>query len=76
MIDPKMINSYPVKKYSDEQIEKCKKKIDFIKNKLININIMDIEYRVMTNDILKDYEYKLWEMENAIEWIPYSEKIY
>jgi hypothetical protein len=31
MIDPKMKNGYPVKKYSDEQIEKCKQKIDFIK---------------------------------------------
>lgn len=76
MIDPKMINSYPVKKYSDEQIEKCKKKIDFIKDKLININNMDIEYQSMINDILKDYECKLWEMKHAVEWIPYCETIY
>ena len=76
MIDPKMINGYPVKKYSDKQIEKCKEKIDFIKNKLIDVNIMDIEFRVMINDILKDYERKLWEMENEVEWIPYCEKIY
>lgn len=76
MIDPKMINSYPVKKYSDKAIEKCKQKIDFIKNKLINVNIADIEYQSMINDILKDYERKLWEMENAVEWISYSETIY
>lgn len=76
MIDPKMAHGYPVKKYSDAQIEKCKQKIDFIKNKLINVDIMDIEYRVMIDDILKDYEHKLWEMENEVEWIPYCEKIY
>lgn len=76
MIDPKMAHCYPVKKYSDKQIEKCKQKIDFIKNKLINVDIMDIEYRVMIDDILKDYEHKLWEMENEVEWIPYCEKIY
>ena len=76
MIDPKMINGYPVKKYSDKQIEKCKQKIDFIKNKLIDANIMDIEYRIMINDILKDYETKLYEMEHAIKWISYNEIIY
>ena len=76
MIDPKMKNGYPVKKYSDEQIEKCKQKIDFIKNKLINVNIADIEYQSMVDDILKDYERKLWEMENEFMWIPYSETIY
>lgn len=76
MIDPKMAHGYPVKKYSDKQIEKCKQKIDFIKNRLINVDIMDIEYRVMIDDILKDYERKLWEMENEVEWIPYCEKIY
>ena len=27
MVDPEMINSYPVRKYTDEQIEKCKNKI-------------------------------------------------
>ena len=43
---------------------------------MINVNIMDIEYRVMIDDILKDYERKLWEMENEVEWIPYCEKIY
>lgn len=74
MVDPKMINSYPVKKYSDEQIEKCKRKIEFIKTRL-NIE-EDTEYRVMIDDILKDYECKLWEMENAVEWIPYCEIIY
>lgn len=71
-----MINSYPVKKYSDEQIEKCKQKINFITNRLINVNSMDIEYRVMINDILKDYEAKLYEMEHAVEWIPYNEVLY
>jgi formyltetrahydrofolate synthetase len=76
MIDPIMINSYPVKKYSDEQIEKCKQKINFITNRLININSMDIEYRVMINDILKDYEAKLYEMEHAVEWIQYNEVLY
>ena len=64
MINPEMINSHPVKTYSDEQIEKCKQKIDFIKNKLIDVYNMDIEYRTMIDDILKDYERKLWEMEN------------
>lgn len=76
MIDPEMINSYPVKKYSDEQIKKCKQKIDFIKNRLVNINVMDVEYRIMIDEILKDYEIKLWEMEHAVTWIPYNEKIY
>ena len=74
MVDPKMINSYPVKKYSDEQIEKCKQKIEFIKTRL-NIE-EDAEYRVMIDEILKDYERKLWEMENEVEWIPYCEIIY
>ena len=76
MIDPKMINGYPVKKYSDKQIEKCKEKINFIANRLINVNSMDIEYRVMINDILRDYESKLHEMEHAVEWISYNEIIY
>lgn len=76
MVDPKIINSYPVKKYSDEAIEKCKEKISFIKNRLVNLNIMDVEYRVMVNDILKDYEAKLYEMENAVIWKSYEEKIY
>lgn len=76
MIDPKTINSYPVKKYSDKQIEKCKQKIDFIKNKLINVNITDIEYHTMIDNILKDYEAKLYEMEHAVDWISHSEIIY
>lgn len=76
MIDPEMINSHPVKKYSDEQIEKCKNKRDFIKNRLVNINVMDVEYRIMTDEILKDYEAKLYEMEHAVTWIPYNEIIY
>ena len=76
MVDPEMINGYPVKKYSDEAIEKCKEKIEFIKNRLIDINRMDVEYRVMVGEILKDYESKLWEMEHAVVFIPYSEKIY
>lgn len=76
MVDPEMVNGYPVKKYTDEQIEKCKQKIEFIKNRLIDINHMDVEYRVMIEDILKDYEIKLWEMENAVVFIPYCEKIY
>lgn len=76
MVDPEMVHGYPVKKYSDEQIEKCKEKIEFIKNRLIDINCMDVEYRIMVGDILKDYESKLWEMEHAVVFIPYSEKIY
>ena len=51
------------KKYSDKEIEKCKAKIDFIKNKLNNVNIMDVDYRVMIKDILHDYETKLCEMQ-------------
>jgi hypothetical protein len=31
MIDPKTLNAYPVKKYSDNEIEICKQKIEFIK---------------------------------------------
>ena len=76
MIDPKMIHGYPVKKYSDKAIEKCKNKRDFIKNRLVNINVMDVEYRIMIDEILKDYEAKLYEMEHAVTWIPYSETIY
>lgn len=75
MVDPKTINSYPVKKYSDEQIEKCKQKLEFIKTRLINIE-EDNEYRVMVEDILNDYEAKLYEMEHAVDWIPLFETIY
>lgn len=71
-----MIHGYPVRKYSDEAIEKCKQKIEFIKNRLIDLNCMDVEYRVMVGDILKDYERKLWEMEHDVVFIPYCEKIY
>ena len=76
MVDPEMVHGYPVRKYTDEQIEKCKQKIEFIKNRLIDINCMDVEYRVMIGEILKDYERKLWEMENEVVFIPYCEKIY
>ena len=76
MVDPEMIHGYPVRKYTDEQIEKCKQKIEFIKNRLIDINRMDVEYRVMVGEILKDYERKLWEMEHEVVFIPYCEKIY
>lgn len=76
MVDPEMVHGYPVRKYTDEQIEKCKEKIEFIKNRLIDINCMDVEYRVMVGEILKDYERKLWEMENEVVFIPYCEKIY
>ena len=76
MISPEMINGHPVKKYSDEAIEKCKNKRDFIKNRLVNINVMDVEYRIMIDEILKDYEAKLYEMEHAVIWIPYNETIY
>jgi hypothetical protein len=76
MINPEMINSHPVKKYSDEHIEKCKNKRDFIKNRLVNTNVMDVEYRIMIDEILKDYEAKLYEMEHAVTWIPYNETIY
>ena len=71
-----MIHGFPVRKYTDEQIENCKEKIEFIKNRLIDINCMDVEYRVMVSDILKDYESKLWEMEHDVVFIPYCEKIY
>ena len=30
MVDPEIVHGYPVKKYTDEQIEKCKQKIEFI----------------------------------------------
>ena len=76
MVDPEMVHGYPVKKYTDEQIEKCREKIEFIKNRLIDINCMDVEYRAMVEDILKDYERKLWEMEHEVVFIPYCEKIY
>lgn len=76
MVDPEVVHGYPVRKYTDEQIEKCKQKIEFIKNRLIDINCMDVEYRVMIEDILKDYESKLWEMEHDVVYIPYCEKIY
>ena len=76
MISPEMINGHPVKKYSDEAIEKCKNKRDFIKNRLVNINVMDVEYRIMIDEILKDYEAKLYEMEHAVTWVPYNETIY
>ena len=66
MIHSEMINSYPVKKYSDEQIEKCKNKRDFIKNRLVKTNVMDVEYRIMIDEILKDYEAKLYEMEHNL----------
>lgn len=75
MVDPKTLNAYPVKKYSDEQIEKCKQKIEFIKTRLINIE-EDTEYRVMTEDILNDYEAKLHEMEHTVDWISLFETIY
>ena len=75
MVDPKTLNAYPVKKYSDEQIEKCKQKIEFIKTRLINIE-EDIEYRVMIENILNDYEAKLHEMEHAVDWISLFETIY
>lgn len=75
MVDPKLINGYPVKKYSDNEIEKCKQKIKFIKTRLIDIE-EDTEYCVIVEDILKDYEAKLYEMEHAVEWIPFNEIIY
>ena len=75
MVDPKIINSYPVKKYSDNEIEICKQKIEFIKTRLINIE-EDTEYRVMVENILTDYKAKLYEMEHAVDWIPYNEIIY
>lgn len=63
------------KKYSDNEIEICKQKIEFIKTRLINTE-EDIEYRVMVEDILNDYKAKLYEMEHAVEWISYNEIIY
>lgn len=76
MIDPEMVHGYPVRKYSDDAIEKCKEKIEFIKNRLIDINCMDLEYHVMVEEILKDYEIKLCEMEHAVVFIPHCETIY
>lgn len=76
MINPKMINSNPVKTYSDEQIEKCKNKIDFIKNRLVNTDVMDVEYRIMIDEILKDYEMTLYEMEHDVTWVPFNKIIY
>lgn len=75
MISPEMINAVPVKKYTDEQVENCRLKVEFIKNTLI-VDNMDDEYRFMINAILDDYECKLHHMEHAIEWIPMCEKIY
>lgn len=76
MINPEILNGHPVKKYSDKQIEKCKNKRDFIKNRLVNTNVMDVEYRIMIDEILKDYEAKLYEMEHAVTWVPYNEIIF
>lgn len=76
MIDPEMVHGYPVRKCTDKQIEKCKQKIEFIKNRLIDINRMDVEYRVMIGDILKDYESKLWKMEHDVVFISHCETIY
>jgi hypothetical protein len=76
MVDPEVVHGYPVRKYTDEQIEKCKQKIEFIKNRLIDINCMDVEYRIMIEDILKDYESKLWKMEHDVVFISHCETIY
>jgi hypothetical protein len=75
MVDPKMINGYPVKKYSDTEIEICRQKIEFIKTRLVNIE-EDTEYRVMIENILNDYKAKLYEMIHAVDWIPFNEIMY
>jgi hypothetical protein len=75
MVDPKMVNSYPVKKYSDTEIEICRQKIEFIKTRLVNIE-EDTEYRVMIENILNDYKAKLYEMIHAVDWIPFNEIMY
>lgn len=75
MIAPEMINAIPVKKYTDKQVENCRLKVEFIKNRLI-VDDMDDEYRFMINGILDDYVSKLHQMEHAVEWIPLCEKIY
>lgn len=75
MVDPKMVNGYPVKKYTDEQVEKCREKVEFIKNRLI-VDDMDDGYREMIMTILKDYERMLWEYENSVVWVPYCKTIY
>lgn len=75
MIDPETINAIPVKKYTDEQVENCRLKVEFIKNILI-VDDMDDEYQFMISGILDDYEYKLHHMEHAFEWIPLNKKIY
>jgi hypothetical protein len=76
MVDPKTLNCYPVKKYSDNEIEICKQKIEFIKTRLVNIE-EDNEYRVMIENILNDYKAKLYEMKHAVDWVPlFTETIY
>lgn len=75
MVDPKIVNSYPIKKYSDNEIEICKQKIEFIKTRLVNIE-EDTEYHVMIENILNDYKAKLHEMKHAVDWIPFNEIIY
>lgn len=75
MISPEMINAVPVKKYTDVQVENCRLKVEFIKNRLI-VDDMDDEYRFMISGILDDYQCKLHQMEHAFEWIPLCEKIY
>ena len=75
MIDPKTINAIPVKKYTDKQVENCRLKVEFIKNRLI-VDDMDDEYQFMISGILDDYVSKLHQLEHAFEWIPMYEKIY
>ncbi len=75
MIDPKTINAIPVNKYTDKQVENCRLKVEFIKNRLI-VDDMDDEYQFMISGILDDYVSKLYQMEHAFEWIPLCEKIY
>lgn len=48
MIAPETINAVPVKKYTNKQVENCRLKVEFIKNRLI-IDNMDDEYRFMNS---------------------------
>lgn len=76
MVDPNMIDCTYIKKYTDEQIKECEKKIQFIEDRLIRLDSMDVEYRVMVDKILSDYKNWLFKMQNETVAIPNNYKIY
>lgn len=76
MVDPNMIDCTYVPKYTDEQIKECQKKIQFIEDRLIKLDSMDVEYRVMVDKILSDYKNWLFKMQNETVAIPNNYKIY